>query len=215
MDQDDETASFKANILGSADSVSSTPGLPKGYIQESETEFTSYSAAAEAQGIEISAEDIAEVTGGSPTGNIGRMGGIGARPSRSFLADPNFFTDVKEDKTTRDKISGVLQETSMEEAQELINALGSPKGFEREMIVVGNQVYRILIDDNDKVSFQDLDTPLDGIIMVNEYTPRLIAENGKVKAIELLKQISDDIELDESMTQDLADLSAMFQIEID
>ena len=142
------------------------------------------------------------------------MGGIGARPQRSFLSDPNFFADVKDDKKTREKVSSVLQESGKEDAIELINALESPTGYDREMLIVGNVVYRV-IDEDDELSLEDLENPLDGVIMVNQYTPRILAENGKIKAVELLKRTSEDIEIDESLTQDLEDLTAMFQIEIE
>jgi len=52
--------------------------------------------------------------------------------------------------------------------------------------------------------------------MVESYTPRLVCENGRVIAIELLKRTSEDIgEEDVAMSQDLEDLTAMFQIELE
>jgi hypothetical protein len=217
MDEEDETSSFIKLIRGDE-----APAPKTGFVgEESEEdgqEFTSYAEAAAAQGIDVTAEDIAETAGMRASGapeHISKMGGVGARPQRSFLADPNFFNDVKEDKKTREKISGVLQETSREEAVDLINALGSPSGFEREMLIVGNTVYRVKSEEGDQISLLPLENPLDGVIMVKQYTPRLLAENGKIKAVELLKQTSDEVEVDESLTQDLEDLTAMFQIEIE
>ena len=223
MDQGDEDAAFVQHVRGG--DVAEAPEMETSESEVSdptmsEANFTSYAEAAEAQGIDIDDSEVAQASGeahnrGAPS-HISRMGGIGARPQRSFLSDPNFFSDVKKDKKTREKVSGVLQESNKEEALELINALGSPAGFDREMLIVGQTVYRVVPEENSEdFKLTDLENPLDGVIMVQQYTPRLLCENGHVKAVELLKQTSENIEIDESLTQDLEDLTAMFQIEIE
>lgn len=216
MDEDDETAAFVTNIRGGE--VSSDKPVPGTITSVDDApEFSSYAEAAAAQGISISDDEVKATTdmpGGAPS-KISRMGGIGARPQRSFLSDPSFFEDVKTDKETRQKVTSSLQAISKDEALELINALGAPNGFDREMLIVGNSVYRVEVEGENQYDLVDLDNPLDGVIMVSQYRARLLCENGKVKAVELLKQTSEDFEVDESLTQDLEDLTAMFQIEIE
>lgn len=82
------------------------------------------------------------------------------------------------------------------------------------MVVVNNHVYRSKGDD--EVTFEELENPLDGLFMVESYTPRLVCDNGRVIAIELLKRTGEEVDdEDMAMSQDLEDLTAMFQIEIE
>ncbi|MHA2504500.1 MAG: hypothetical protein ACXAE3_16730 [Candidatus Kariarchaeaceae archaeon] len=220
MDADDEDSKFIEYIRGGqeAEVSGSRAETFDAFGETSEEQFESYAEQAEKQGILVDEKEVAAITGESVNldapAHIAKMGGIGVRPQRSFLSDPNFFSDVKDDKKTREKVSSVLQDVNKKDAMEIVNALGLPKGYEREMLIVGQTVYRVDYD-GDNVVLDELDNPLDGVIMVSQFVPRILAENGKIKAVELLTQTSEDVEVDESLTQDLSDLTAMFQIEIE
>lgn len=208
-DEDDESASFKQRIFGLEHEETASVVETEQYDGPSE----SLAARAAREGITVSDEEIESIRTGPGTGKMSKMGGIGQRPQASFLATPEFFSD-KENKETVRQVKTAMQESDKEAARKILSELGSPKGWSREMVVIGNEVYRVSGDDAD-VSFENLDNPLDGIIMVKEYTPRLVCENGVVKAIELLKLTSEEVEVEEEFTQELADLTAMFQIEIE
>ena len=168
---------------------------------------------AAAQGVSVSDDEITQVAGGGGgSGKIGKMGGITSRPQASFLAGD--FMDDKGQTVSKKQIQKVFQTDTKAEAKKILDELGSPKGYTREMVVIGSAVYRVAGTDND-VEFEALDNPLDGIILVKDYTPRIIAENGKVKLLELLRRTSEEVADDEVMTQDLADLTSMFMIEIE
>ncbi|MHA2253974.1 MAG: hypothetical protein ACXAD7_26720 [Candidatus Kariarchaeaceae archaeon] len=221
-DQDDESRSFKKSF-----GEETGPGVN---VFEDEGSVPSYAEAAAAQGISISEDELRAKTAADSSlpGHVAKMGGLTSRPQKSFLADDAFMSGeepsaevvkpVKVTKATTRQVAGQLHASNIDEAQNLLDELGKPKGFQREMVVVGNRVYRSTGGDEggDPVKFEEMENPLDGLFMVKEYTPRLVCENGRVIAIELLKTTGEEIGEDEySMSQDLEDLAAMFQIEID
>lgn len=229
-DQDDETRAFKRSVFGE----DTGPGIN---VFGAEGEGApSYAEAAAAQGISISDDELRAKTAADANlpSHVAKMGGIGSRPQKSFLADESFFDESAPDpepevvisqaetqvvpqpsaRETRQQVAGQIHSANIEEAQKLLGELGTPTGFERSMVVVGNRVYRSTGEDD--VLFEELDNPLDGLFFVKEYTPRLVCENGRVIAIELLKSTGEEISAEDiTMSQDLEDLAAMFQIEID
>ena len=207
VDEGDESRSFKERVLGVS---GDTDTKPVGVVSDGSPEFTSYAEAAEQQGVEIDDAEIDKIRTGGVSGKFAKMGGLGSRPQQSFLASPQFFEENKESKK---QVRSALQAVDLKEVKSILNELGPAMGYSREMIVIGAKVYRIAGTDND-VEFEDLDNPLDGIIMIKDYIPRLICDGGTVQAIELLKRTSEDV-IEEEFTQDLADLTAMFQIEIE
>lgn len=207
-DQGDESKSFKTRILGD-EAVETSGKPPTGTIIDSGEGFTSYADAAAKQGISISDDEIRSASGTSPGGKFSSMGGLTSRPQASFLAAG--LTDETGTTITHKQIVYAVQTDNKADAQGILEELGEPQGFSRELVVVGDSVYRV--SGTDTLEFENLDNPLDGIIMIKEYVPRIIAENGKIKAIELLRRNSEEMEEDE-MTQELSDLTAMFQIEI-
>jgi len=71
-----------------------------------------------------------------------------------------------------------------------------PPGFEREIIIIGNHAYSVV----EKVQtflgkkqvekvMEKVGTIPDGIFFAEDYTPRIFSENGKIMAIEFLKQV--------------------------
>lgn len=209
MDQGDESESFKERILGGVEASTGATGVASEGGES--TEHMSYAEMAAKQGVSVSDDEIRQAAGPSHSGSpVSKMGGVGARPQASFLAQG--FEGLEGPVTKKD-IQKVFQTDTKAEAKKILDELGSPSGYTREMVALGDEVYRVVGADND-VEFQELDNPLDGIILVKDYTPRIIAESGKIKVIELLRRTSDEIEEDEVMTQDLADLTSMFMIDI-
>ncbi|MCY3414071.1 MAG: hypothetical protein INQ03_20675 [Candidatus Heimdallarchaeota archaeon] len=213
LDQGDEDSSFKARILGDAE-ASTDDGVSSGVEDESDhPEHVSYAEMAAKQGISV---DDLELDEKKPEGKFGKMGGIGSRPQASFLASGLMDDSAPApptSKMSKKDMAQVFQKDSKASAKKILEELGEPAGYSREMVVVGNGVYRIGGTSNN-LDFKELDNPLDGIILVKEYTPRIIAEGGIIKVIELLRRTSEEETDDEVMTQDLADLTSMFQIEI-
>ncbi len=208
IDQGDESRSFKERILGDAEA--STGG--SGPAQDEPAPHMSYAEMAAAQGVSVTDDEINQIAGGGPGGKVSKMGGLTTRPQASFLAGG--FMDDKGHTISKKQIQKVLHTDIKAEAKKILDELGSPLGYIREMVAIGDSVYRVGGTDTN-VEFEELDNPLDGIILVKDYTPRIIAENGKIKLIELLRRTSEELEEDEVMTQDLADLTSMFMIEIE
>jgi hypothetical protein len=81
---------------------------------------------------------------------------------------------------------------------ERLNSIEIPKGFERELIVIGHDMFAISVSKTrvfgkEKVEHKlgKVTNPLeDGIFLGSEYTPRVIIENGRVLAVEFLKEVS-------------------------
>lgn len=219
-DQGDESRLYK-KVMGD-EVTEDTRGVQTGFVDNVEAGVPSYAEAAAAQGIDVSDDEIRETSGSGGPAGISSMGGLGVKPQKSILAamdeDGEVAAPAKatkaQTKASRAKVVSHIHEDSMSEAKEMLSELGKPKGFEREMVVVNNRVYRSKGDE--EVNFEDLENPLDGLFMVESYTPRLVCENGRVIAIELLKRTSEEIgEEDVAMSQDLEDLTAMFQIELE
>lgn len=213
-DQGDESKVFFKTM--GEEAPESASGVKVGFVEDTAA-VPSYAEAAAAQGIDVSDDEIRETVGDSP-GAVSSMGGLGVKPQKSILAAMSDDGDIEPptpaQKKAKIKAATTIHKDSITEALNMLSELGKPQGFEREMVVVDNRVYRSKGDD--KVTFEDLENPLDGLFMVETYTPRLVCENGRVIAIELLKRTSEDIgEDDMAMSQDLEDLTAMFQIEIE
>ncbi|OLS21097.1 MAG: hypothetical protein HeimC2_34730 [Candidatus Heimdallarchaeota archaeon LC_2] len=215
-DQGDESRFYK-KVMGEEIS-DDTRGVKVGFVDEVDAGVPSYAEAAAEQGIDVSADEIRETSGSSGPSGIRKMGGLGVKPQKSILAaideDGELEPPTPVSKASRAQVASTIHKDNMKEAQQMLSELGKPKGFEREMVVIDNRVYRSKGEDD--VVFEDLENPLDGLFMVESYTPRLVCENGRVIAIELLKRTSEEIdETDVAMSQDLEDLTAMFQIEIE
>ncbi len=98
------------------------------------------------------------------------------------------------------------------EAFHMIQELGVPTGYERDLVIVGTSVYK-----QHGTEFLVPPDPPEGVFLAPDRVPRLIIENGVVKVVEILKKIDkavkpkDDIQLD----QGIEDLMNTFQIEIE
>ncbi len=140
--------------------------------------------------------------------SISKMGAPGMRPQATILADESFRKEIATIAENKEVVQAV-EERQMEEAFRILKELGEPKGYQREMVIVGNKVFQEINGE-----FKELDEPLEGIYLVKEYIPRLICENGRVRAVELLKQKEGEEAPEDELEQDLSDLLDMFGIEI-
>jgi len=78
---------------------------------------------------------------------------------------------------------------------ERLNTIEIPKGFERELIVIGHDIFAVSVSKTrvfgkEKTEYKvgKVTNPLeDGIFLAEGYTPRVIIENGRVLAVEFLK----------------------------
>jgi hypothetical protein len=76
-----------------------------------------------------------------------------------------------------------------------LTSIETPKGFERELIVIGHDMFAVSVSKTrvfgkEKVEYKvgKVTNPIeDGIFLAEEYTPRVIIENGRVLAVEFLK----------------------------
>jgi hypothetical protein len=90
-----------------------------------------------------------------------------------------------------------IQRPELDEGKivERLSSIETPKGFERELIVIGHSMFAVSVSKTrvfgkEKVEYKvgKVTNPIeDGIFLAEEYTPRVIIENGRVLAVEFLK----------------------------
>lgn len=106
----------------------------------------------------------------------------------------------------------MISEVDPKQAFSLIQELGVPAGYERDLVIVGTSVYKQQGKD-----FLVPPDPPEGIFLAPDRVPRIIIENGVVKVVEVLKKIvtktKEKVEV--KFEQDIEDLMNTFQIEIE
>ncbi len=114
------------------------------------------------------------------------------------------ISEKKEPETTKQEL--------LEKSFEILRDLGVPKGFYRDLIIIGTSVYTESYDG----TFEELDEPPEGVFFSRSHVPRMICENGIVRAIEFLKpeEGAELSEEDEKIAQDIDDILSMFEIDI-
>ena len=70
-----------------------------------------------------------------------------------------------------------------------------PSGFERELIIIGNQAYSVVEKVQQFLGKKQVTKEIskvgsipEGIFFAEDYSPRILSENGKIIAIEFLKR---------------------------
>jgi len=108
--------------------------------------------------------------------------------------------------------SSPRQEVNPKEAFAMIQELGVPAGYERDLVIVGTGVYKQ--QGNDFLVPPD---PPEGVFLAHDRVPRIIIEKGVVKVVEVLKKIETKTKEKEEvkLEQDIEDLMSTFQIEIE
>jgi len=106
----------------------------------------------------------------------------------------------------------VKSDIMLDQSFKVLKDLGAPKGFYRDLVIIGNKVYT----ETYTGGFEELDEPPEGIFFSSSHVPRMICENGVVRAIEFLKpeEGAELSEEDEAIAQDIEDLLGMFEIEV-
>jgi hypothetical protein len=165
--------------------------------------------------------------------HIAKMGAPGNRPTPSILSaleaesieikKPEDLSPVGSSPTTTAATSvpatiitpapaAKVEESMLEKSLKILKDLGAPKGFFRDLVIIGNKVYT----ETYTGAFEELDEPPEGIFFSSSHVPRMICENGFVRAIEFLKpeEGAELSEEDEKIAQDIEDLLSMFEIEV-
>lgn len=139
--------------------------------------------------------------------HIAKMGAPGNRPVPTILSvlEPG----AEEIKAPKEKVD---QQKEIERSFKILRDLGTPKGFYRDLVIIGTKVYTETYDNR----FEELDEPPEGVFFSRSHVPRMICENGVVRAIEFLKpeEGAELSEEDEKISQDIEDLLAMFEIDV-
>jgi len=228
-DQDDETAEFVAMLgkIGKTELVPDAVMNRASEIIERQSRINVFEESAADDSIPsstISEDDMglkdrpAQVSSSELPTHMAKMGAPGNRPMPTILsALESGEIDIKppEKQVAATPVASdqvVVKDSILEKSLKVLRDLGAPKGFFRDLIIIGNKVYT----ETYTGEFEELDEPPEGIFFSSSHVPRMICENGFVRAIEFLKpeegaEISEE---DEKISQDIEDLLAMFEIEV-
>ena len=219
-DQDDETAEFVGMLkkINKMDAVSSTVVQRAEEIIERQSRINVFEDVPREEEIQpstpVSQEDVslkdrpAQVPESQLPTHMAKMGAPGNRPM------PTILSALESDSLEIKKPEPVVEVKAniLEQSIHILRDLGTPKGFYRDLIIIGNKVYT----ETYTGEFEELDEPPEGIFFSSSHVPRMICENGLVRAIEFLKpeEGAELSEEDEKIAQDIEDLLAMFEIEV-
>jgi hypothetical protein len=85
---------------------------------------------------------------------------------------------------------------NFEEIMQKLEEIKMPDGFERELIIIGNHAYSVvervqtfLGEKQVTKEISKVGSVPEGIFFAEDYSPRILSENGKILAIEFLKRI--------------------------
>ena len=243
-DQDDETAEFVSMLkkINKADLVPDNVKARAEEIIEKQKRinvFDETQAAAASRPIAVEIEEGGAQLKDRPTqvssnqlpAHIAKMGAPGNRPTPSILSvleaesieikkpeelspvgSSPTTTTVASEPTTASAPVVKVEESMLEKSLKILKDLGTPKGFFRDLVIIGNKVYT----ETYTGAFEELDEPPEGIFFSSSHVPRMICENGFVRAIEFLKpeEGAELSEEDEKIAQDIEDLLSMFEIEV-
>ncbi|MHA1222199.1 MAG: hypothetical protein ACTSP3_02845 [Candidatus Heimdallarchaeaceae archaeon] len=210
-DQNDETSEFVSMLK----KIGKTDLVPEAVVKraeeiierqskinvfnEAEQQKSTVSSTVSASSEEEEAAQLksrpAQVPSSQLPSHMAKMGAPGNRPI------PTILSALESDSLEIKKQEAVVESKP-----------SNPKGFYRDLIIIGTKVYT----ETYMGDFEELDEPPEGIFFSKSHVPRMICENGYVRAIEFLKpeegaQLSEE---DEKIAQDIEDLLAMFEIEV-
>jgi hypothetical protein len=219
-DQDDETAEFVAMVkkIGKSEAVSDTVIQRAEEIIERQSKINVFEDTAEAVETTPPAVETdeatrlkdrpAQVSSSQLPTHMAKMGAPGNRPIPTILSA--LESDSIEIKQQEPSVE--VKDNLLEKSFEILRDLGAPKGFYRDLVIIGNKVFT----ETYTGAFEELDEPPEGIFFSSSHVPRMICENGYVRAIEFLKpeEGAELSEEDEKIARDIEDLLAMFEIEV-
>lgn len=237
-DQGEETAEFVAMLqkIGKEDLVSSEVLRKAKELMERQSRINVFDEADEEPHkltASISDEEVARIKDRPaqvPTSQLpakmAKMGAPGNRPTPSILSALDSLEEegkqgppIPKTKQVSKEVEISTKKAMQEQADDLLKKsfeilkdLGVPKGFYRDLIIIGTNVYTESYDG----SFEELDEPPEGVFFSRSHVPRMICENGIVRAIEFLKpeEGAELSEEDEKIAQDIEDILSMFEIDI-
>ncbi|MCK4687591.1 MAG: hypothetical protein KAT66_05645 [Candidatus Lokiarchaeota archaeon] len=99
--------------------------------------------------------------------------------------------------TGEGSMAALIRDESQVDFQEVMKKLEEiqiPAGFERELIIIGNQAYSVVEKVQQFLGKKEVTKEIskvgsipEGIFFAEDYSPRILSENGKIIAIEFLK----------------------------
>ena len=101
--------------------------------------------------------------------------------------------------TGQDSFSTMMQEEShvnYEQIMQKLEEIKIPDGFEREIIIIGDNAYSVVEKVQTFLGKKEVTKEIsrvgsipEGVFFAEDYSPRILSENGKILAIEFLKRI--------------------------
>jgi hypothetical protein len=150
---------------------------------------------------EIKAEEISAPSGhplreknvfGSPRPAEG-MNIAGSKDRAAQNIGPLYRGDASMPEFTQEQ-----PQVDFQQVMQKLEEIQIPSGFERELIIIGNHAYSIVEKVQQFLGEKQVTKEIskvgaipEGIFFAEDYSPRILSENGKIIAIEFLKRISD------------------------
>jgi hypothetical protein len=108
-------------------------------------------------------------------------------------------------------MTSFVQEETQIDFQDIMKKLEEiqmPAGFERELIIIGNQAYSVVEKVQQFLGKKQVTKEIskvgsipEGIFFAEDYSPRILSENGKILAIEFLKRTGQETKPVEGKTK--------------
>jgi len=102
--------------------------------------------------------------------------------------------------TGKESFDAYTQEDShinFDEIMQKLEEIKIPDGFERELIIIGDHAYSVVEKVQTFLGKKQVSKEIskvgaipEGVFFAEEYSPRVLSENGKILAVEFLKRIS-------------------------
>lgn len=102
--------------------------------------------------------------------------------------------------TGKESFSSLVQEEThinFDEIMQKLEEIKIPDGFERELIIIGDHAYSVVEKVQNFLGKKEVTKEIsrvgaipEGVFFAEDYSPRILSENGKILAIEFLKRIS-------------------------
>ncbi|NHJ22705.1 MAG: hypothetical protein EAX91_17310 [Candidatus Lokiarchaeota archaeon] len=102
--------------------------------------------------------------------------------------------------TGKESFSSFVQEDThinFDEIMKKLEEIKIPDGFERELIIIGDHAYSVVEKVQNFLGEKQVTKEIsrvgaipEGVFFAEDYSPRILSENGKILAIEFLKRIS-------------------------
>ncbi len=102
--------------------------------------------------------------------------------------------------TGKESFSTLMQDEThvdFNEIMQKLEAIKIPDGFERELIIIGNHAYSVVERVQTFLGKKQVSKEIskvgaipEGVFFAEDYSPRILSENGKILAIEFLKHTS-------------------------